>query len=172
MTFLLGGRSTSDRVRRKPKDRKKSQAPTGADLRVLFVLTQTPKLAAAFAARFKQPDFVRPNSRQSNQQVTSSKCQFFRKFGQLWLNLAQDAVLGRDSRETKSPEGTTGPCEHLKVFRGDGEMKTPDAKARIVMVTNYDQADLREAALQAGAYAFVAKDNLFRLVHLLEREQP
>jgi DNA-binding NarL/FixJ family response regulator len=51
-------------------------------------------------------------------------------------------------------------------------MKTPDAKARIVMVTNYDQADLREAALQAGAYAFVAKDNLFRLVHLLEREQP
>ena len=39
-------------------------------------------------------------------------------------------------------------------------MKTPDTKAAIVMVTNHDQAGLREAALHAGAYAFVAKDNV------------
>src|ERR1700744_141947 len=51
------------------------------------------------------------------------------------------------------------------------QLKAADPNARIVMVTNYDQADLREAALQAGAYAFVGKDDLFKLVHLLEREQ-
>jgi two-component system, NarL family, response regulator len=50
------------------------------------------------------------------------------------------------------------------------QIKAADPNARIVMVTNYDQADLREAALQAGAYAFVGKDDLFKLVHLLERE--
>ena len=52
------------------------------------------------------------------------------------------------------------------------QLKAADSNARIVMVTNYDQTDLREAALQAGAYAFVGKDDLLKLVHLLEREQP
>ena len=51
------------------------------------------------------------------------------------------------------------------------QLKALDSNARIVMVTNYDQGDLREAALQAGACAFVGKDNLLKLVHLLEREQ-
>ena len=51
------------------------------------------------------------------------------------------------------------------------QLKAADPNARIIMVTNYDQADLREAALQAGAYAFLAKDDLLKLVHLLEREQ-
>ena len=52
------------------------------------------------------------------------------------------------------------------------QLKAADSNARIVMVTNYDQADLREAALQAGAYAFFGKDDLLKLVYLLEREQP
>lgn len=47
------------------------------------------------------------------------------------------------------------------------QIKAADPNARIVMVTNYDQADLREAALQAGAHSFVSKDNLLTLVHLL-----
>jgi CheY-like chemotaxis protein len=51
------------------------------------------------------------------------------------------------------------------------QLKAADSNAKIVMVTNYDQPDLREAALQAGAYAFVGKDDLLKLVHLLEREQ-
>ena len=50
-------------------------------------------------------------------------------------------------------------------------LKAADPSAKIVMVTNYDQVDLREAALEAGAYAFVSKDDLLQLVHLLEREQ-
>ena len=50
------------------------------------------------------------------------------------------------------------------------QLKAADSNARIVVVTNYDQADLREAALQAGAYAFLGKDDLLKLVHLLERE--
>jgi CheY-like chemotaxis protein len=49
------------------------------------------------------------------------------------------------------------------------QLKAADSNARIVMVTNYDQADLREAALQAGAYAFVGKEDLLKLVHLLQR---
>lgn len=50
-------------------------------------------------------------------------------------------------------------------------LKAAGQNARIFMVTNYDQADLREAALQAGACAFMGKDDLFKLAHLLEREQ-
>jgi CheY-like chemotaxis protein len=52
------------------------------------------------------------------------------------------------------------------------QLKATDSNVRIIRVTNYDQVDLREAALQAGAYAFVGKDDLLKLVYLLEREQP
>lgn len=48
-------------------------------------------------------------------------------------------------------------------------LKAADSNARVIIVTNYDQADLREAAFQAGAYDFLAKDDLLKLVHLLER---
>jgi len=34
-------------------------------------------------------------------------------------------------------------------------------------VTNFDEADLRQAALQAGAAAYVVKDNLLALPDLL-----
>lgn len=47
-------------------------------------------------------------------------------------------------------------------------IKALDAAARIVIVTDYDQADLREAASSAGACAYVLKENLLELVQLLE----
>ena len=40
--------------------------------------------------------------------------------------------------------------------------------AKIVMVTDYDDDALREAALAAGACGYVLKDNLLDLVRLME----
>ena len=42
----------------------------------------------------------------------------------------------------------------------------PDAK--IIIVTNFDKADLRESALQAGACGYVIKENLFELWQMLQ----
>lgn len=41
--------------------------------------------------------------------------------------------------------------------------------ARVIIVTNYDEADLREAASSAGACGYVLKKNLLELPALLER---
>jgi two-component system response regulator DegU len=50
------------------------------------------------------------------------------------------------------------------------QIKAADPAARIIIVTDYDQPDLREAARQAGACAYVVKENLLELVrHLQER---
>ena len=49
-------------------------------------------------------------------------------------------------------------------------IKAADPAARIIIVTDYDQADLREAARQAGACAFVAKENLLELVRFLQEQ--
>jgi CheY-like chemotaxis protein len=43
-----------------------------------------------------------------------------------------------------------------------------DPAARIIMVTNYDVAELRDAAREAGACGFVLKENLFELRRLLQ----
>ncbi|MGH9845430.1 MAG: response regulator transcription factor [Blastocatellia bacterium] len=42
----------------------------------------------------------------------------------------------------------------------------PDAK--IIIVTNYDEADLRESAREAGACGYVLKENLFEVRRWLE----
>jgi DNA-binding NarL/FixJ family response regulator len=47
-------------------------------------------------------------------------------------------------------------------------IKATDASARVVIVTDYDQPDLREAAGQAGACGYVLKENLLELVRLLK----
>jgi CheY-like chemotaxis protein len=47
------------------------------------------------------------------------------------------------------------------------EIRRLDPEARVVMVTNYDDDELRRAARQAGACAYVLKDNLLRLRQLL-----
>jgi len=43
-----------------------------------------------------------------------------------------------------------------------------DPSARVIMVTDYDQPDLREAARQAGACGYVVKNNLLEIVRSLE----
>jgi two-component system NarL family response regulator len=47
-------------------------------------------------------------------------------------------------------------------------IKAVDPVARIVIVTDYDDNALRQAAMQAGAVAYALKDNLLDLVRLLE----
>jgi two-component system response regulator DegU len=49
-------------------------------------------------------------------------------------------------------------------------IKAADPAARIIIVTDYDQAELREAARQAGACAYVAKENLLELVRFLQAQ--
>jgi CheY-like chemotaxis protein len=46
-------------------------------------------------------------------------------------------------------------------------IKKVDPSARIIMVSEYDQPDLREAAQQAGACGYVVKENLLELIDLL-----
>ena len=47
-------------------------------------------------------------------------------------------------------------------------IRAADSTARIIVVTDYDRSDLREAAREAGAYDYVTKDNLTELVGLLQ----
>ena len=49
-------------------------------------------------------------------------------------------------------------------------IKAADPAARIIIVTDYDHADLREAARQAGACAYVVKENLLELVRFLQAQ--
>ena len=42
--------------------------------------------------------------------------------------------------------------------------------ARVIIVTDYEQPDLREAAHEAGACGYVVKDNLLNLLTLLEAD--
>ena len=48
------------------------------------------------------------------------------------------------------------------------QIKAADPQATIVIVTDYDDDALRHAAMLAGAYGYVPKDNLLELVRLLE----
>ena len=43
-----------------------------------------------------------------------------------------------------------------------------DPAAKVILVTNYDEADLREAAQQAGACGYVLKENMFEVRRLLQ----
>ncbi len=49
------------------------------------------------------------------------------------------------------------------------QIKAADPTARVIIVTDYDQPDLREAAYQAGACGYVLKENLLELVRLLRQ---
>ncbi len=46
-------------------------------------------------------------------------------------------------------------------------IKAFDPQARVIIVTSYDEADLREEAQQAGACGYVLKENLFEVRRLL-----
>ena len=50
-----------------------------------------------------------------------------------------------------------------------GKIKASHPEARIVIVTDYDDKQLREAALGAGASAYVLKENLFEIRRLLSK---
>ena len=47
-------------------------------------------------------------------------------------------------------------------------IKAADQGARILIVTDYDDEELRRAAMRAGAWGYVLKNNLLALVQLLE----
>ncbi len=60
----------------------------------------------------------------------------------------------------------------IKMKETDGivatrQIKAQWADARICIVTDYDDADLREAAFRAGASKYVVKENLFALRSIL-----
>ncbi len=48
-------------------------------------------------------------------------------------------------------------------------IRAADPTAKIIIVTDYDQVELREAAQEAGACGYVVKDDLLELVRILER---
>jgi len=48
------------------------------------------------------------------------------------------------------------------------QIKTAHPAANIVMVTNYDDIELREAARNAGACGYVLKNNLLEIEHVLQ----
>ena len=65
----------------------------------------------------------------------------------------------------------------IEMPRVDGIAATRRIKAafpaaRIVMVTNYDEEELRAAALAAGACGYVLKENLLELRRLLQSRPP
>jgi CheY-like chemotaxis protein len=60
----------------------------------------------------------------------------------------------------------------LQMRGGDGltatrEICRRDANARIVIVTEFDEDELRRAAADAGAVAYVLKENLLRVRHFV-----
>ncbi len=64
----------------------------------------------------------------------------------------------------------------IRMPRVDGIQATKQIRAahpdaRIIVVTDYDDSRLREAAMDAGACAYALKDNLPDLIRLLEAMQ-
>ncbi|MEN3334182.1 MAG: hypothetical protein V7641_3547 [Blastocatellia bacterium] len=62
----------------------------------------------------------------------------------------------------------------IKMKQVDGlaatrQIKAAYPEAKIVIVTNFDDRKMREAACEAGAVEFVAKDNLLDVRHLLAK---
>jgi len=55
----------------------------------------------------------------------------------------------------------------LDGLEATSQIRAADPDARIVIVTNYDDIALREAAAKAGACGYVLKDNLLELRALL-----
>lgn len=57
---------------------------------------------------------------------------------------------------------------HVNGIAATRRIKAAFPAARIVIVTNYDDAALRRAAAQAGACGYVLKENLLELRQLLQ----
>lgn len=52
------------------------------------------------------------------------------------------------------------------------QIKAHSPEARVVIVSQYDDPELRRAAAQAGACAYVLKENLYELPGILTRMSP
>jgi len=50
------------------------------------------------------------------------------------------------------------------------KIRAADPNAKIIIVTNYDETDLREEARRAGAYGYVLKENLLDVLTLLQTD--
>jgi DNA-binding NarL/FixJ family response regulator len=68
--------------------------------------------------------------------------------------------LDRESREE-----TREQVNDIEVTK---RIEATDPGAKIVIVTDYDDSELRRAAMDVGACNYALKDNLPDLVHLLE----
>jgi CheY-like chemotaxis protein len=54
-------------------------------------------------------------------------------------------------------------------FAATRQIKSADPAARVIIVTDYDDVHLREAASAAGACEYVVKENLIDIRRLLQR---
>ena len=85
--------------------------------------------------------------------------------------LAADFLECKDGQETLAEYGRFLPdivlmdiaMEGLDGLKATAQLKAIFPDARILMLTQYDDPDLREAAQKAGAYAYVLKEDLFQL---------
>ncbi len=92
--------------------------------------------------------------------------------------LAADVVECRDGQEAIEQYAATRPdCVLMDIGMRplDGLSATAHIisrfpHARIIMVTEYDEADLRRAARQAGASDYVLKEELPRLEQLIQAQ--
>ena len=92
------------------------------------------------------------------------------------LPLAADICECTDGAEALSAYLTERPdvvLMDIRMNKVDGiqatkQIKEVDGKARILIVTDFDDTELRQVSMHAGACGYVLKNNLLELVRLLE----
>jgi len=92
------------------------------------------------------------------------------------LRLADDICECGDGAEALSAYLVQRPdvvLMDIRMSEVDGiqaakQITAADPAARILIVTDYDDTELRHASMRAGACGYVLKDNLLELVPLLE----
>jgi len=93
------------------------------------------------------------------------------------LRLADDIYECGDGAEALSAYVAQRPdvvLMDIRMSEVDGIQATKqitavDPTAKILMVTDYDDRELRQASMRAGACGYVLKDNLLDLVRLLDQ---
>jgi len=84
----------------------------------------------------------------------------------------RECVGGRDAVEAYQSQRPDVVLMDLRMKDGDGiattrELRIADPAAKVVIVTDYDDEELRKAALAAGACEYALKENLPDLLRLL-----